>query len=197
MELNGISCLPLEKAPAARKSIVTSRSFGQPVTSVGDLREAVITFASRAAARLREHELEAGALHLFVATNRFGAPSTLYANGQTITLPDPTASTPALITLALQCLQSLYRPGYRYQKAGVMLAGLVPRGYRQQSLFAPATEENRPLMTALDQINARWGADTIRYGLTGTGKAWEMRQERKSPAYTTNWRELPVVKAEG
>ncbi len=195
MELNGISCLPLEKAPAARKSIVTSRSFGQPVTSVGDLREAVITFASRAAARLREHELEAGALHLFVATNRFGAPSTLYANGQTITLPDPTASTPALITLALQCLQSLYRPGYRYQKAGVMLAGLVPRGYRQQSLFAPATEENRPLMTALDQINARWGADTIRYGLTGTGKAWEMRQERKSPAYTTNWRELPVVKA--
>lgn len=195
MELNGISCLPLEKAPAARKSIVTSRSFGQPVTGIEGLREAVITFVSRAAAKLREQGLEAGVLHLFVATNRFGAPSTLYANGQTVTLPEPTASTPALISQALRCLQSLYRPGYRYQKAGVMLAGLVAKGYRQQSLFAPATEENRPLMAALDRINARWGADTIRYGLTRSGKAWEMRQERKSPAYTTNWEELPVVRA--
>lgn len=195
MELNGISCLPLAKAPSSKKSIVTSRSFGQPVTAVSDLREAVITFASRAAVKLREQQLEAGALHLFLATSRFGEPSTVYSNGQTITLPSPTADTPILITMALRCLQSLYKPGYGYQKAGVMLAGLAPRGYRQQSLFAPAAAENRPLMTALDQINSKWGTDTIRYGLTGAGKSWEMRQSRKSPAYTTNWRELPVVKA--
>jgi len=165
------------------------------VTAVSDLREAVITFASRAAVKLREQRLEAGALHLFLATSRFGEPSTVYSNGQTITLPSPTADTPILITTALRCLQSLYKPGYGYQKAGVMLAGLAPRGYRQQSLFAPEAAENRPLMTALDQINGKWGTDTIRYGLTGAGKSWEMRQSRKSPAYTTNWRELPVVKA--
>jgi len=195
MELNGISCLPLAKVPSSKKSIVTSRSFGQPVTAAGDLREAVITFASRAAVKLREQQLEAGVFHLFLATSRFGEPSTVYSNGQTITLPSPTADTPVLIAMALRCLQSLYKPGYGYQKAGVMLAGLALRGYRQQGLFAPAAVENGPLMTALDHINGKWGADTIRYGLTGAGNLWEMRQSRKSPAYTTNWRELPVVKA--
>jgi DNA polymerase V len=195
LELNGISCLPLDKAPASKKSIVTSRSFGQPVTAISDLREAVITFASRAAVKLREQQLEAGALHLFLTTSRFGEPSNLYSNGQTISLADPTSSTPALIATALRCLQGIYKSGYRYQKAGVLLTGLVPQGPRQPSLFSPATAENKPLMSALDQINSRWGADTIRYGVTGAGKSWEMRQSYKSPAYTTNWQELPVVKA--
>ncbi|KAF0190101.1 MAG: DNA polymerase [Desulfobulbaceae bacterium] len=195
LELNGISCLPLDKAPASKKSIVTSRSFGQPVTAISDLREAVITFASRAAVKLREQQLEAGALHLFLTTSRFGEPSNLYSNGQTISLADPTSSTPALIATALDCLQGIYKSGYRYQKAGVLLTGLVPQGPRQPSLFSPATAENKPLMSALDQINSKWGADTIRYGVTGAGKSWEMRQSYKSPAYTTNWLELPVVKA--
>ena len=194
MELNGISCLPLEKIPSSKKSIVTSRSFGQPVTALDDLREAVITFASRAAVKLREQKLEAGALHVFLATNDFGAPAASYANGQTVTMA-PTSNTPLLITMALQCLKSLYRPGYRYQKAGVMLSGLVSQGYRQQSLFFPTTEENRSLMTALDRINSKWGQDTIQYGMTGMQKPWEARQSHRSQAYTTDWHELPVVNA--
>ncbi|MDO8946658.1 MAG: Y-family DNA polymerase [Desulfocapsaceae bacterium] len=195
MELNGISCLPLEKAPAAKKSIVTSRSFGQPVTTLSDLREAVISFSSRAAVKLREQNLEAGALHLFLATNRFGDQAVSYFNGQTVPLPHPTSDTSILITTALRCLQSLYKEGYRYQKAGVLLSALSPQGYKQQSLFAPTTEENKPLMTALDRINDKWGQDTIRYGLTGAHKLWGMRQSYKSPAYTSSWQELPLVKA--
>ena len=195
MELKGVSCLPLEKAPSSKKSIVTSRSFGQPVTAVSDLREAVITFASRAAVKLREQNLEAGALHLFLATSSFGEPAASYANGQTVTLPHPTASSPLLIKMALQCLQSLYKPGYRYKKAGVMVSDIVAPGYRQQSLFSPTTEQNKPLMSALDRINTKWGQDTIQYGMAGTHKPWGMHQSYRSQAYTTNWQELPVVKA--
>jgi DNA polymerase V len=195
MELNGVSCLPLEKIPSSKKSIVTSRSFGQPVMALNDLREAIITFASRAAVKLREQKLEAGALHVFLATNGFGAPADSYANGQTVTLAHSTSSTPLLITMAVQCLKSLYRPGYRYQKAGVMLSGLAPQGYKQQSLFLPTTEEKRPLMAALDQINSKWGQDTIQYGMTGMQKPWEARQSYRSQAYTTDWHELPVVNA--
>jgi len=195
MELSGISCLPLEKIPPSKKSIVTSRSFGQPVTALSDLREAVITFASRVAVKLRGQKLEAGALHVFLATNGFGEPAASYANGQTVTLAHSTSSTPLLITMALQCLKSLYRPGFRYQKAGVMVSGLVPQGYRQQSLFFPMTEEKRSLMTALDCINSKWGQDAIQYGMTGIQKPWEARQSYRSQAYTTDWHELPVVNA--
>ncbi len=195
MELNGVSCIPLAKAPPCKKSIVTSRSFGQAITAADDLREAVICFASRAAVKLREQKVEAGALHLFVATSGFGEPAASYANGRTVALPHPTSSTPILISTALQCLRSLYKPGYRYQKAGIILSDIMAEGYKQQSLFSPTTEENKPLMTALDRINSKWGKETIQYGMAGTSKSWGLRQSHKSPAYTGSWQELPVVKA--
>jgi DNA polymerase V len=195
MELNGVSCIPLAKAPTSKKSIVTSRSFGQAITAVNDLREAVISFASRAAVKLREQKVEAGALHLFLATNGFGDPGVSYSNGRTLALPHSTSSTPILITMALQCLHSLYKPGYRYQKAGVILSDIVAQGYKQQNLFSPTTGENKPLMTALDRINSKWGQETIQYGVTGTSKPWGLRQSHKSQAYTSSWQELPVVKA--
>lgn len=195
MELNGVSCIPLAKAPPSKKSIVTSRSFGQTITAASDLREAVISFAARAAVKLREQKVEAGALHLFLATSSFGDPAASYANGRTAALPHPTSSTPILITMALQCLDSLYKPGYRYKKAGVILSDIVAQGYRQQSLFAPTTAENKALMTALDRINSKWGQETIHYGMTGTSRPWGLRQSHKSQAYTSSWHELPVVKA--
>ena len=127
MELNGISCISIENAPACPKSIMTSRSFGHPVTDIEDLREAVITFVSIAGAKLRKQGVEAGALNLFISTGPFDEKAQ-YSNNQTITLHQPTSSTPELITAALQGLKSLYRLGYRYRKAGVMLAGIVQQG---------------------------------------------------------------------
>lgn len=163
MELNEISCISLENAPACLKSIITSRSFGHPITDFDNLREAVISYVSIAGEKLRKQGADAETLNLFVTTGPFDEQAS-YSNNQTITLHQPTSSTPELITAALQCLKSLYRPGYRYRKAGVMLAGIVSQGYRQQDLFSfsqLAVKEDKQLMTALDRINSKWGRSTI------------------------------------
>jgi DNA polymerase V len=202
MELNGISCISLENAPASPKSIMTSRSFGHPVADIDNLREAVITFVSIAGEKLRKQGVEADTLNIFVTTGPFDEQAR-YSNNQTMTLHQPTSSTPELIAAALQGLKSIYRPGFRYRKAGVMLAGIVKQDrYRQQDLFSfsqTAISEDKSLMTALDRINSKWGRQTIQYGMTTTAKdkPWMMQQTRKSPAYTTNWQELPMVKAVG
>ena len=198
LELNEISCISLESGPSCPKSIITSRSFGHAITDLDSLREAVINYASIAGEKLRKQGVAAETLNLFVTTGPFDEQAG-YSNNQTITLPRPTSSTPELISAALQCLKTLYRPGYCYRKAGVMLAGITSQGYRQQNLFAPpAAKEDKQLMSALDMINGKWGRQTIQYGLTTAEEMpWPMQQTRKSPAYTTNWQELPVVKTAG
>lgn len=198
MELNGVSCIALENAPACPKSIITSRSFGHPVTDLDNLREAVITFVSIAGEKLRKQGVEADTLNVFITTGPYDEKA-CYFNNQTITLRQPTSSTAELINAAMQCLKSLYRPGYRYRKAGVMLTGIVKHGYRQQDLFSfsqATSKVDKPLMAALDRINCKWGRSTIQYGITtAEGKPWMMQHTRKSPAYTTSWKELPVAKA--
>ena len=197
MELNEIPCILLEQAPSCPQSIVTSRSFGHPITEVEELREAVISFVSVAAEKLRKQNVEADNLSVFITTGPFDSQSN-YSNNRTIILPRPTSSTPALIEAALRGLKSIYRPGFRYRKAGILLAGIVKHGFKQQDLFSPvipAREDNKPLMAALDKINEKWGRRSIQYGMTAQEeKPWSMQQTRRSPAYTTNWHELPVVK---
>jgi DNA polymerase V len=196
LELRGTPCIDLEAAPPPRKSIVTSRSFGQPVTSLADLREAVATYVTIAAEKLRGSGQKAGCLQVFLTTNRFRADAPQYANSQARTLGRATAATPELIGRALALLDELYRPGYVYQKVGVMLLDLRPEAGGQDELFTPpASPKNRELMGALDNINHRWGRDTLRYAATGLARPWWLRQAKKSPAYTTNWAELPVAKA--
>jgi DNA polymerase V len=196
LELNEIPCISLEKAPPCPKSIVTSRTFGQPITDIEHLREAVINYVSIAAEKLRKQKAETDTLNLYLTTGPFDEQS-CYANNRTIILSRSTSSTPALIDAALQCLTSIYRPGYRYRKAGVMLAGIVKQGYKQQDLFSPLNpaKEDNALMTAVDTINGKWGRRTIQYGMTtAEDRPWSMQQALKSPAYTTNWFELPVAK---
>jgi DNA polymerase V len=195
MELQGVSCLPFAEIPAARKSLVSSRSFGRPVTAQGELREAVASYVSAAAARLRAQGLVAGFLHVFLATNRFKEDLPQYSSIRMIGLAQPTGCTSTLIRSACQVLDRLYRPNYQYQKAGVMLTGLVPRRQCQQNLFLPPVDERAGLMAAMDRINTRWGRNTLQFAAAGLAKPWTMRQYRKSPAYTTNWGELPVATA--
>ncbi|MDR9501241.1 MAG: Y-family DNA polymerase [Desulfurivibrionaceae bacterium] len=193
MELNGISCIALDQAPGNRQSILSSRSFKKPVQELPDLKEAVATYVARAAVKLRSQNLSAGALQVFIATNRFDQRLPPYANSSMHTLTMPTAHTPTLIRLALAGLDTIYRQGLGYQKAGVMLTDLSPTGCGQAHLFSPPLQESRPLMTALDTINKRWGRNTLHYGAEGLSKPWAMRQDFKSPAYTTCWQELPLV----
>ena len=169
LELRGRSCLDLDEAPPARKSILCSRSFGRLVRERGELEEAVAAYAARAAEKLRALDLSLSAA---------------------------TDYTPDLAAAALGLLRRLFRPGFNYQKAGVMLAGLEPRAGRQLGLFDPPAAETARragAMRCLDAINARFGRDTLQYAAAGLGRPWRMRQTRKSPRYTTRWDELPRV----
>lgn len=195
MELRGESCIPLETAPPPKQSITCSRSFGRPVESLAGLREAMVSYVSVAAEKLRHQKSLAGSLHVFLFTNRFNAKEPQYAASRTVPLSEPTAYGGTLIRQALQALEHIYRPGYRYQKVEVILTELLGRRYRPQNLFGLSAREPMAVMTAMDRINARWGRDTVRYGTVGFTKTWKNRQDMKSPAYTTSWHELPEVKA--
>jgi DNA polymerase V len=197
-ELRGTSCLPLEIAPPPRKQIMVSRSFGERVTALDDLRAAVASFAARACEKLRAQTLCAQALTVFIQTSPFDTSRPAYANALTIPLESPSQDSALLIRLALLGLARIFRPGFAYQKAGVMLLDLVPEGLQQGSLFAleladPARSGR--LMETLDRINRTFGRQTIRFGSEALSDQWRMRARLKSPAYTTRWDELPRVRA--
>jgi len=196
LELRGISCLALELAPPPKKSIMVSRSFGRPVATLTEMREAVAAFAARCAEKLRAQQSRAAFLAVFLMTNPH-KDEPQYSNILTARLPVATANTPDLIRLALDCLERIYKDGYSYKKAGVMLSGVEPDATRQLSLLDPtprlAARQN-DLMRALDSVNAKWGRNTLHYAATGIGRPWQMRQERKSGRFTTCWQELPIVR---
>jgi DNA polymerase V len=197
-ELQGRSCLDLDVCPAPKQGITCSRTFGRAVSTLAEMEEAVSSYVSRAAEKLRGEGLAATVLIVFIMTNAF-SEEPQYRNSMTCELPVGTDTTSELIRAALKGLRRIYRDGYRYKKAGVMCTALVPAGQVQPNLFDLFDQQNRPrskrLMTALDAINDRWGAGTLQYASSGLTKAWKTQCHRRSPAYTTNWDELPVVNA--
>lgn len=196
MELRGESCIMLEQCPPARKSIVSSRSFRKPITELQDLKEAVSHYISIAAGKLRDQGLAAANLHVFLATSRFRTDMPRFSGSRMITLSQTTSCTPTLIRAGLRELADLYKPGYPYNKAGIMLTGISRAAMQQQNLFLAAEDpRSKALMAALDRVNDRWGRDVLRYGSSGLSREWSMKQAWKSPAYTTNWGELPLVRA--
>ena len=198
MELRGVSCHPLEESPPPRKSVTSSRSFGQPVSDLAGLREALSSYVGIAAEKLRADGLKAGCLQVYITTNRFRENDPQYSGSKTANLSTPTSSTMNLIGIAGELLSRLYRPGFSYQKVGVILLDLVAASRMQPSLFAPMVKGDEKLMAAIDQINRRWGRDTVQSaaaGIDNGGADWQGRQTRKSPAYTTSWLELPVAGA--
>lgn len=198
LELRGTPCIGLEQAPAPKKSIVSSRSFGQPVTSLEDMREAVAWHVARAGEKLRAGRSLTSHIQIFVQTNRFNADEPQHDAVDTAALTMPTAHTPDLMHAAMGLLEKLFKSGYRYKKAGVMLFGIERSGGEQLSLLGPAPEETarrKALMNVLDAVNAKWGRETLRPTVTGTERSWAMRQEKRSPRYTTAWTELPQVMA--
>jgi DNA polymerase V len=196
MELRGISCLPLGSVPPAKKSIVSSRSFRRPVCEFSDLKEAVASYVSTAAAKLRAQGALAGAIHVFLSTNRFAAKGPQRSVSTMIKLPQPSSYTPTLLKYASQGLARIYKSGYRYNKAGIMLVELSGHLLKQANLFCPAEKESDSLMEAVDTINTRWGRNMVRFAAEGVAKSWRMKQAHKSPAYTTCWKNLPVVRAD-
>ncbi|MDO9012271.1 MAG: DUF4113 domain-containing protein, partial [Gallionella sp.] len=160
------------------------------------LEESVSLYISRSAEKLRRQQSFAGSVHVSIRTSPFNEKEPYYANSMTISLPRQTDDTRLLTKVALWGLRKIYRRGYRYQKAGVMLSELVPRQYRQLDLFGSisATDnQSIKLMNVMDQINARMGRGTLKLASEGFRQSWKMKQGNKSPNYTTSWDELICV----
>ncbi|MFI4938638.1 MAG: Y-family DNA polymerase [Candidatus Berkiellales bacterium] len=196
LELRGVSCLGLE-AIAPRKSIVVSRSFGQTIMAYQDLREAVANFASKAAEKLRQQHSFASAITVFIRTNCFSQRDPQYSNSICMKLPKETANTAWILKVAIQGLKEIFKEGFRYKKAGVMLLDIIPDHIRQGDLFIDHNEMNNiALMEIMDEINDKYGSQTVQFSVCGLKKkAWKMCQARVSPQYTTQWSDILVVYA--
>ncbi|MEK7350495.1 MAG: Y-family DNA polymerase [Nitrospirota bacterium] len=195
MELRGVSCLDLEQCPAPKQSLTCSRAFGKLISTLGEMEEAVSVYTSRVAEKLRRERLAATVLTVCLTTNEF-KEGPQYSNALTLNLSVVTDTTSDLIKSALHGIRAIYRDGYLYKKAGVMLTGLVPVSQTQADLFDDRDRrKSKRLMSALDAINDRWGADTLHYASSGISKPWKTQFHRRSPAYTTDWDALPVVNA--
>lgn len=197
-ELKGEEAIGMEAPLDTKKMIATTRMFGNPVRELRDIKEAIATYTSRAAEKLRRQSSAAGIITIFVVPKE---PSTgpRFRHGPTISdytvLPSATSCTQELIKPALQLAERIYEEDRLYKKAGVILSGLVPDSSIQGNLFQPAEKNNqRLLMSMMDNINFAMRDDTLKFAASGLKKNWKMRQELRSPRHTTRWEELYEVK---
>jgi DNA polymerase V len=192
-ELKGQSCIDLE-AIQPKKNIMSSKSFGKPLTKKEPIEEALSNYAARACEKLRKQNSRAQAVHVFIQTNGFRETDRQYNNVITHTLTTPTSDTRIIIEAAKFCLSRIYKHGYRYKKTGIMLLDLIPISLEQKQLFVDF--DHRPgdhLMKVVDHINKDHGPDTLFFGAQGVTRAWKMRCGSRSPRYTTQWDELLMV----
>ena len=204
LELKGVACFKLGNQPMPKQEIACTRSFGQSVTGLSDLSQAVTEFASRAAHKLRKQGSHAGQVLVFIRTSPFSKHAQ-YSRSITTPLRRPSADTAVIVAAALAGLVAIYRPGFMLAKAGVMVLELQPDSVRQgeldlqeEAVEAVGARHSERLMTALDALNLRYGRGTVLLassGLAGRERAWEMKQARLTPGYTTCWAEMPVVLA--
>jgi DNA polymerase V len=197
-ELNGIASKDMEDELVNKKMIATTRMFGSPVGDINDIKEAVATYTSRAAEKLRRQYSAASIISVYVVAKGENHNVTFnrgITHSRYITLPVATSFTNELIKPAVALVDHLFKEGTLYKKAGVMLSGLVPDASIQGNLFLPETKNNgRLLMDMMDNINFSQRDDVLKFAASGTTRDWKMRQELRSPRYTTRWEELYEVR---
>lgn len=192
-ELRGEACIELDEVVPAKKQIISSRSFGKNVTVIEDIQDALAHFVSNAARKLRDQGSIAGMLQVFIQTNRFRTELPQYNPCLAIPLVQPSSNTMTLQRCALSGLAVMFKPGYQYKKAGVILSEICPASMYQGDMFSD-TKEKPELMDVLDQVNKRYGKGTLKLSQDGSRHSWKMRMEAKSPCYTTDWSELQICK---
>lgn len=196
-ELRGIPCVTLEDVPPAKKTIISSKSFRHSVSTLPELKESVAAFISRAAEKLREEKLLASCVHVFIITNRHKNTDRQYNNSFFVHLSQPTDYTPTLIKYAFYILEKIYRSGYRYKKASVMLSNLSANTEQQMNLFLPAKKlsQRTRIMQIMDKLNSYWGRDTVRFAAEGLkSSGWRQKPQYISQRYTTRWNELLKIR---
>lgn len=193
-ELRGVSCIALEDVAPDRKSLVSSRQFGRPVTDRLEMAEAVATYTARAAEKMRRQNLTTASLTVSVGTNPYRTNDSQRHVSQSVQLPVATADTGKLTTAAIRALDVIWRPGFSYIRAGVMFLDLVPSAAVQGGLFdAPDTAARQKLMATVDGLNARYGRDAVTFARSGRQRPWKLRSEHHSPRFTTRWDDLLSV----
>jgi len=210
-ELRGTACMTMDDAPAAKKQILVSRSFGKSVTDIAGIVEAISEFASRAAEKLRQQKSVAGSIGIFFMTSPFRQNDRQHSVNFTVPLIQPSADTRLLVSAAVNAVRWQFRSGFNYAKAGVMLIDLSPAGQQQGELdlisetlhsrVGGAGRDRTGLMQAIDKLNRRFGRGSVQIGSASLAsndddeRSWSTKQERRSLRYTTRWEEMPVVRA--
>jgi DNA polymerase V len=192
-ELQGISCIELQEMAPDKKQIISSRSFGQMVTELPMLQDALSTFVANACAKLRKQNGQAAVIQVFLQTNRFREDLPQYMPSLAVPLPQPTNDTIVVNRWASYLCERMFKEGYYYKKAGIMLSEISPVSHYQADLLEPAPASDSRLMGVLDKLNERYGRGTVKVSTQGAYKSWQMKQERKSPSYTTDWTQVPYV----
>ena len=198
-ELKGFPCIDMQSERVTKHMIATTRMFGNPVTTLTELEEAVATYTARAAEKLRRQHAAARGITVLIVPKQ-EVKGSYYRHGPTksgaVRLPLATALTNELVKAALELVRSLFEAGKTYKKAGVILSDIVPETVIQGNLFAQAPDNTkaRALMEAIDNINFSMRGDILKFAASGTTRNWKMRQEMRSPRYTTRWEELPLLK---
>ena len=194
LELNGVSCLDLDLVPSDKQSCCVSRSFSRPIEKLFDLEESISTYGSRVSEKIREEGLVAESMSIFVLTNHFNRREKQYSNSIKLHLPFPTNNSIKIVKRSLEGIRKIYRPGYKYKKAGIILYGLSRQNVTK-GLLDYDREASDSIMQTIDKINNRYGGETIKIASEGIKKIWRMKRENVSPCYTTRFDELVEVKS--
>jgi DNA polymerase V len=191
-ELEGKQRLTLDEVKS-KKTIATTRSFENTITDIDNLKERVSTFAVSCAEKLRKQKSHCNALMLFIHTNSFNKEQPQYSRSIVVKLPYATNSSITLSQFALKGLEAIYKKGFHFKKAGVIVMELTPENVKQLDLFLDEDPKHQILMQAIDTINNNLGKKKLKLASQDLGRTWKMRQEKLSKRYTTNWNELLEV----
>lgn len=191
-ELQGFSVLELDEVQA-KKNIATTRSFDTTYTDFNYIKERIVTFAVTCAEKLRKQQSTCQLVTVFIYTNRFDVGKEQYFRSINVSLPFPTNSDIELSKFAQQALDLIFKPGYAYKKAGVIVGALAPEAEKQYNLFHNEPEKHLELMQTLDRLNQKYGTKKLKLASQALDKTWKMRQEHLSPNYTTNIHEILVI----
>mgnify|MGYP000042889263 FL=1 len=192
-ELQGVACIELEDHVPDKQQMICSRSFGKPVTELAVLQDALSVFAATACEKLRAQNGHATLVQVFMLTNRFRQDLPQYNPSMAVPLPMPTNDSLVVNRWVQHMAELLWRDGYKYKKAGIVLSDITPVSVVQADLLEPVSTSDTKLMLAIDGLNARFGRGTVKVSTGGMSDGWAMRQERKSPNYTTEWDSVPCV----
>ncbi len=194
MELRGISCIDIEKTKSKRKSCVVSRSFGQRIEKYQELKEAVAGYCLNASEKIRSESLTAKSITVFIRTSPFQSRFGYYSNSKTIDFPIATSDSIEIVKTALTILESIFKNGYRYQKAGVLLSGLSEATNNKNLFFSEKDEKINSLMKSIDNTNYRYGRSTLSLASAGVQKRWSSKRQHYSRIDTADFHCLPTIK---